>query len=459
VTDGSSQALHDLDHVRRVVAETCFPIEPTAPVPGRVGLEIETFPVRVLADGTPLERVPIEPLTDLIDHPASLSRSGWLHEPSAAPLFRLTGGGSLNFEPGGQLEHSTAIHDDAAGALAELDWVACTVDEILDGEDVVMASAGTDVWLPNGHVPQQLRAPRYPAMAAYFDRRGPDGAVMMRRTCSLQVNLDLGPDGDLPQRWLLANLAAPLLTATFATSPAPGLVSSRALTWQRLDPTRTGFPRLLVDGSSATPAEQMTVAALEADVLLLRNPEPPWEPGVPGWTFGDWLRDGHSGRGRPTEDDLRYHLTTMFLEVRPRGFMEQRSIDCLPARLRPVPVVLLAGLIEDPRARAAGLSVLERHLTALPALLRRSATAGLGDPLLGALAAEVWQLALEGAGRLPAGYLDTDGQRLAADFLDRFTLRRRCPADELREALVASPAAALAWASEPVPNPNQTLPL
>lgn len=455
MTDGSSQALRDLDHVRRIVAETCFPSEPSAPVPGRVGLEIEVFPVRVLADGTPLERVPIEPLTDLIDHPPSLSRSGWLREPYATPLFRITGGGTLNFEPGGQLEHSTATHEDAAGALAELDRVACTVESILGREDVVLAGAGADVWLPNGHVPQQLRAPRYPAMAAYFDRRGPDGAVMMRRTCSLQVNLDLGTDGDLPERWLLANLAAPLLTASFACSPGPGLVSSRALTWQRLDPTRTGFPRLLVDGSGAGPTEQLTVAALEADVLLLRNPEPPWEPGVPGWTFGDWLRDGHRLRGRPTEDDLRYHLTTMFLEVRPRGFMEQRSIDCLPARLRQVPVVLLAGLVEDPHARAAGRAVLERHQTALPELLRRSATVGLGDPLLGALAAEVWQLALEGAGRLPPGYLDGDGPRLAADFLDRYTLRRRCPADELREALAAGPAAALAWASEPVP--NQTL--
>jgi glutamate--cysteine ligase len=452
VTDGSSQALRDLDHVRRVVAETCFPSEPTAPVPGRVGLEIEMFPVRVLADGTPLERVPIEPLTDLIDHPASLSRSGWLREPCATPLFPLNGGGSLNFEPGGQLEHSTATHDGAAGALAELDRVACTVEALLGREDVVLAGAGADVWLPNGHVPQQLRAPRYPAMAAYFDRRGPDGAVMMRRTCSLQVNLDLGGHRDLPERWLLANLAAPLLTATFACSPGPRVASSRALTWQRLDPTRTGFPRLLVDGSGVGPAEQMTVAALEADVLLLRNPEPPWEPGLPGWTFGDWLRDGHPRRGRPTEDDLRYHLTTMFLEVRPRGFMEQRSIDCLPARLRQAPVVLLAGLIEDGRARAAGRAILEPHQTALPELLRRSAIAGLRDPVLVALAAEVWQLALEGAGRLPAGYLDADGQRQAADFLDRYTLRGRCPADELREALAAGPAAALAWASEPVPN-------
>src|SRR6266568_6617547 len=66
-----------------------------------------------------------------------------------------------------------------------------------------------------------------------------------------------------------------------------------------------------------------------------------------------------------------------------------------------------------------------------------------------ALAAEVWALALEGAGRLPASYLDPAQLRLAAEFLDDYTLRGRCPADELRAALARGPAAALAWASEP----------
>lgn len=453
--DGCTQALRDLDHVRQVVAETCFPIGPSAPAPGRVGLENESFPVRVLADGTPNGRVSLPALADLLDPGAGASSvPGCRREPAAAPLFRLDGGGSLNFEPGGQLEHSTAIHSSAAGALAELDLVAGALAPLLRRHGIVLAAAGTDVWLPNGHVPQQLRAPRYPAMAAYFDRRGPYGAAMMRRTCSLQVNLDLGAAGDLPERWLVANLAAPLLSATFACSPGPGAVSARALAWQRLDPTRTGFPRRLLDGSGAGPVEQLTEAAMGADVLLHRRPEGPWEPGTPGWTFQHWLRDGHPRHGRPTEDDLRYHLTTLFLEVRPRGFLELRAIDALPARLRAVPVVLMAGLIEDARARSAAAAVLERHGRHLPELARRAATRGLADPPLRALAAEVWTRALEGAARLPACYLDSGQLRLAADFLDGFTLRGRCPADELRAALARGPAAALAWASEPVPNPT-----
>jgi glutamate--cysteine ligase len=456
VIDGCTQALRDLDHVRQVVAETCFPTGRNAPSPGRVGLEIETFPVRVLADGTPTGRVPLDLLADLLDpEPGTPSSTpGRRREPGAAPLFQLDGGGSLNFEPGGQLEHSTAIHPSAAGALAELDLVACMLAAKLRRHGVVLAAAGADVWFSAGHVPQQLRTPRYPAMAAYFDRRGPYGAEMMRRTCSLQVNLDLGGAADLPQRWLVANLAAPLLCATFACSPGPSAVSARALTVQRLDPTRTGFPRGLLDGSRAGPAEQLTEAAMAADVLLLRRADGPWEPGMPGFTFEHWLRDGHPRHGRPTEDDLRYHLTTLFLEVRPRGFLELRAIDALPAPLRAVPVVLLAGLIEDPLARSMAADALERHRGALPELALRAATAGLADPALRALAAEVWSLALEGAGRLRPAYLDGWRLRQAAEFLDAYTLRGRSPSDALRAALARGPAAALAWASEPVPDPT-----
>jgi glutamate--cysteine ligase len=450
VTGGASQALRDLDHVRQVVAETCFPAEPTAPVPGRVGLEAETFPVRVLADGTPAGRVLLDDLVQLLDLQAKAGGTLGLPDPASAtlaPRYPLAGGGSLTFEPGGQLEHSTTTHPCAAAALAELDLVGDELVPALQRHGVLLAAAGSDVWLPDGEVPQQLRAPRYPAMAAYFELRGPYGAAMMRRSCALQINLDLGGPATVAERWLVANLVAPLATATFAASPGPGAVSTRALAWQRLDPTRTGFPRRLVDGSSADPVEQLADAALAADVLLLRCRAPaPWEPGRPGWSFADWLRDGHPRHGPPTDDDLRYHLSTLFFEVRPRGFMELRAIDALPARLRPVPVVLLAGLLEDPLARAAARELLEPQRGALPALARRAATGGLADPTLAALAAALWPLACEGARRL-GGYLESRHVALAEEFLERLTLRRRCPADELRAALARGPAAALAWAS------------
>jgi len=537
---GCTPVVRDLDDVRQVIAATCFPTPPPGASTGQVGLEVETFPIAVLADGTPHRRVPIAQLVALLDR---LQLSGELptllprqRSPALAPTYPLASGGTLTFEPGGQVEHSTAPHPTAAAALADANALAATLATAFGAHGIALASCGFDPWHPPGRVPQQLRAPRYPAMAAYFARRGRHGAAMMRCSAALQVNLDLGAaQPERRERWLVANLVAPLALATFAASPGPGVVSRRGRVWQRLDPTRTGFPRRLLDGSSADPVEQLTDCALNADVVLFCRPAPggsdspgpvdnlrrptagivpldlgksskipvdsavdrlvdtvdpvdggpvdnagsphpeldsltsggppqraeteagSWEPGRPGWTFGDWLRDGHPAHGPPTADDLRYHLSTLFLEVRPRGHLELRSVDALPARLRPVPVVLLAGLLEDPRARAQVRAVLERWRPRLPELWQRAACDGVADPELCALATEVWSYALEGARRLPPPYLAAAQVALTECFIDRLTLRGQCPADELRAALALGPAAALAWASEPVAVPADSV--
>ena len=443
------QPLRDLEDIRRIVTEHCFTTDHTCDHDRQVGIELETFPVRLGADGPPIDRIPIAQLHDLLDQP--LSGAAASAAPGADPAWTLVGGGSLTFEPGGQLEHSTAPHPGPAGALAELDALAGTLAAALQPHGGALAAAGLDVWT-GGRVPQQLTGPRYPAMAAYLARRGPYGAVMMRDSCALQVNLDLGPPGERAERWLVANLVAPLACATFAASPAEGAVSGRALAWQRLDPTRTGFPAALVSGRSDDPVEHLTGAALAADVLLVRRAGR-WVSGRPGWRFADWLRAPHPDHGAPTEDDLRYHLTTLFTEVRPRGFLELRSVDALPVGLRDAPVLLLAGAIDDATARARIRAVLEPYRARLPGLWCRAATVGVADPAVCALAVEVWSSALQGAARFQPGRLPPGALTRTEAFLDRFTLRGRCPADELRAALADGPPAALAWATTPVDTP------
>lgn len=424
--------LTGLADAREVVARVCFPEQPDAPILGRVGLESEVFPIRTDRDQNPNGRARLELVQAVL---------GRLDPPSS---------GRFTVEPGAQVEHATAAHTTAADALRALECAGGALVRAFDRHGVVLAAAGLDVWHEATSVPQQLPVPRYPAMAAYFADRGPDGHVMMCHTCSLQVNLDLGPPDIAAERWLVANLAVPIVTATFASSPAPGVVNGRALTWLQVDPTRTGIPRLLVAGIT-DPVTQLVDMALAADVLLVRTRNGGAVPGVPGWTFSDWLRHGHAEHGRPSATDLAYHLTTLFPEVRARGFLELRSADALPTRWRPVPVTLLVGLLYDDRARAAVRGVLERHRGRLPALAWRAARVGVADPTLCAMAVETWSLALAGARRLPEGFVRRVDLGRAEDFLDRFTLRGRCPSDELRERLIVGPGAALAWATEPVP--------
>jgi glutamate--cysteine ligase len=419
---------------------------------GKVGLEPELFPIRVDCRGRAAGRVRLEGSGGVVETLDGLAaceaRVGSRRGPDLGPWeYPLGSGGRLTFEPGGQIELSTAVYDTAAEALDDVQRVVDMMHGAFRARGALLVAAGVDVWNPLDQVPQQLRAGRYTAMAEYYDRRGPWGRVMMRHTTSLQVNLDLGPEQVWQERWLLANLVSPLITASFACSPDEGWVCERARAWQELDPTRSGFPAALVDGSSNDPRQQWAEAALAADVLLFRHTDGTTSPGQAGFSFARWITHGHPVLGWPTIGDLDYHLTTLFLEVRPRGFLELRAGEALPDRLRAAPVVLLTSLLYDDRARSKALEALDSARGRLPELWRRAARLGVRDPELGSLAAEVWEAALEGALRLPAGFFGEQALCTARRFLDQYTLRGRMPADDLGELLADDPSRALAWAS------------
>lgn len=429
--------------VGEVIAASCWTPSTGAE---RIGLELEALPVRTAADGEPAGRVPLAETAALLDRALGAAPG----PPSSLPGWVLPDETRVTLEPGGQIELSTPPRERAADALDDLAAGTAVIEAHLTEVDAVLAAVGADVWHRLEDVPPQLGLPRYLAMHDVLAARagtphGP-GGVMMRQSCSLQVNLDLGPPGVAEERWLVAQLAAPLITGTFACSPSTTATNARAAAWQTLDPTRTGFPAALVDDVRCDPVGALAQAALDADVLLHRCGDGAI-CGRPGTTFADWLAGRACVAWPPTVDDLRYHLTTLWPEVRTRGFLEIRGIDTLPARWRAVPVVLLCGLLLDDRARSAALGVLERTAPALPQRWARAARSGVAEPDLCAAAVEVWSFALEGAGRLPDGFLRAADLRATEAYLDRFTLRGRCPSVELREHLAASPAEALAWAA------------
>ncbi|AXV08562.1 Glutamate--cysteine ligase [Euzebya pacifica] len=438
-------AVTEPDQVRALLAAMLVPAA-SCPGPGAVGLESEHFVVHVDAHGAPVGRADLSTMTAVLDEHPALDPE----PPSATSLtgWRTADGARLLPEPGAQLEFAGPPAWTAAAALGSMSNAIGDIATVLDSRGLALVSAGLDVWHPAGSVRQQLACPRYPAMHDYFARRGPHGRTMMTHTASLQVNLDLGTGSQPVDRWATALLASPLTTATFACSPAAGAVNGRALAWQWLDPTRTGVPAAFVAGED-DPVRALCAQALAADVLLFHAAEDT-VPGEPGFTLERWITDGHPVHGRPTTADVAYHLTTLFPEVRLRGFLEIRSVDALPERWRAVPVVLLAGLLYDDRTLDGVRALLEPQRSRLPELLQRAAHLGVADGELCAMAVEVWTMAAEGAARLGPAFLDAADIRRTERFLDRFTLRGRTPADELRERFVDGPAAALDWAREPV---------
>lgn len=342
---------------------------------------------------------------------------------------------ALTFEPGGQLELSTApapsLMECITSAAADLD----AVRPALRSAGLALVGLGQDPW----HSPERLlRAPRYDAMETYLDRIGPAGRAMMRTTASIQVCLDAGHEEPGPlgygRRWQLGHLLGAVLVAAFANSPMQdgsqtGWRSTRQAVWTELDPARTTAPYGVCEPRAAWAAH-----ALDAPVMCIRADQGPWA--VPeGLSFRDWIR---SGLPRPpVRADLDYHLTTLFPPIRPRGHLELRMIDAQPGEDGwIVPLAVTTALFDDQEASETvyrTVKSLAETAGSLPApgnlLWRNAARYGLADPELRTAATACFATALEALPRIGA---TTAVQEAVAAFNDRYVLRGRCPADDMR---------------------------
>lgn len=432
--------------------------------PGRIGLEPEYFVVRDEAIGTPAGRPRLFGTAEqpgLIDWLDAASERSHDFTSSAieggVPRYDLACGGQLTFEPGGQVEHSTRVHDNAIGAMDDLVRVRGILTDLFAAEGCSTVALGVDPWHRVDDVPQQLPGGRYRAQAEFYERKGRFGRVMMRHSTSVQINLDFGDDARVAEeRWAIANLVGPLITATFSTSPGRirseegTFASRRAYVWRTLDPTRTGYSRGFVESALGDGSDMGLAYAdqvLDADVMLFQRPGFPdgMATGGPGFTFREWIERGHPEHGAATQADLDYHMTTVFPEVRARGFMELRAADGLPLDLVGPFVVYLTGLVYDPTARGEALRVLEPHRKDLDALWYRAAKEGLADTEVCGLCRWVWTLALEGAARMGKDYFRPEDLVAAEAFLERFVMDCRSTSDELDELLARAPREALAW--------------
>jgi glutamate--cysteine ligase len=250
------------------------------------------------------------------------------------------------------------------------------------------------------------------------------------------VNLDIGPPERAEHRWQTLQSLAPVLTAVFADSPVregrpTGDRSHRSVIWQHTDPSRTGIVR----GGTK---EDYLRFALDAQVLVVRTGSDDWRAPDPGFRFRDWLETGWEGCF-PEEADWRYHLTTLFPEIRPRGTFEVRCIDGQALPWWDVPVLLLAGLFDGGGVEERLRALLEEQASRwedVGEVLAEAARMGPAAPLLGDLPIQVMKLGREGIGRLGEGAVTAAQETLFAAFLERYTARGRCPADDSQGLLL-----------------------
>jgi glutamate--cysteine ligase len=302
----------------------------------RIGAEVELIPVS--ADTRrPVPIVAAEGPSTL----PWLRRFGaercWREEATGygAPRWMLPDGGCVSFEPGGQIELSAAPAPSPSALLRSLRATVPALRASAREHGIELLSLGIDPVNGVEDTALQLPGERYRALTAFLEALGTGGVRMMRQTAAFQPSVDWGADP--PARWRLLNAAAPYLTAIFAHSPLyrgrdSGWRSFRARVWRELDGGRTGV------FACDDPVSEYLRFALDAPAILRGGVEGPWLP------FRDW-RDA-------TPADWRAHLTTLFPEVRPKGFAEARCIDAVDPEWYAAPVLLLGGSVR-PRALVA----------------------------------------------------------------------------------------------------------
>ena len=280
-------------------------------------------------------------------------RFGWAPVEEGGRLIGLEkDGANVSLEPGGALELSGApvetIHhtcDEVTDHLREVRSVAAEIGARFIG------LGAAPIWT-HDQMPLMPKG-RYELMDAYMDTVGTMGKTMMRRTCTVQVNLDFASEADMAKKLRVALSLQPVATALFANSPffegrPNGHKSWRARVWRDLDPARTGIPAFVFEDGFGF--EAWVDYALDVPMYFV------YRDGRYVDALGQSFRDFLDGRlpalpgETPTVSDWADHLTTLFPEARIKRYMEMRGADGGPWRRLCALPALWVGLLYDAQA-------------------------------------------------------------------------------------------------------------
>ncbi|PYE84749.1 glutamate--cysteine ligase [Pseudoroseicyclus aestuarii] len=320
-------AIERPEQLAEYLAAGCKPAEDW-----RIGTEHEKFGY----DKTTLLPLPYEGRTSIRSMLEGLrDRHGWAPVSEQGNLIGLEReGANISLEPGGQLELSGApletIHqtcDEVNGHLAEVKDVA---DAIGAG---FIGLGAAPIWSED-QTPLMPKG-RYKLMDRYMREVGTHGTQMMRRTCTVQVNLDFSSEADMVKKLRVSLALQPVATALFANSPffdgkPNGLKSWRSRIWRGLDDARTGMLPFAFDEGMGFQA--YVDWALDVPMYFV------YREGRYIDATGQSFRDFMKGKlpalpgELPTLSDWADHLTTAFPEVRVKKFIEMRGADGGPWR-------------------------------------------------------------------------------------------------------------------------------
>ncbi len=349
-------------------------------------------------DGERSIRAVLEGLADKFDWKV-------IHE-NGLPVALAKNDYSITLEPGGQVELSGGLLDNLHQTCNEVNTHLAQVRTVAEPLGIGFLGMGfhptakrDDIeWMPKS---------RYVIMRNYMPKVGQLGHDMMKRTCTVQVNLDFSSEADMVAKFRSALALQPIATALFADSPfvegrPSGFVSYRAHVWTDTDPHRTGMlPWVFESGMGF---ERYVDYMLDVPMYFVDRDGELID--CAGQSFRDFL----AGRlpalpgEYPRLSDWEDHLTTTFPEARLKRFLEMRGADGGPWRRLCALPAFWVGLLYDADNLAACLDMTKDWSASEREQLRRDVTRlGLGARIHGRsvrdIAGELLDLAYDGLAR------------------------------------------------------------
>lgn len=368
----------------------------------------------------------------------SMGEKGWQQVKEGEHVIALAkNGASVTLEPGGQIELSGSPHATLADIDTELAGYQSDLSASSQPLGIRWLSLGFRPFGTLDDVPWMPKA-RYRIMRSYLAEHGRLAHEMMKRTATVQANLDFSDEADAQLKFRAAMSITSVVTAMFANSPiADGketdYTSYRARVWLETDEDRCGLlPFAFEDGDLF---RRYTEWALDVPMFFVVR-DGAYTPAA-GTTFRQFLRDGFAGQ-HATFDDWNLHLSTVFPEVRLKTFIEVRGSDAGPLPMvRAVPA-LWKGLLydrdacEQTDALLASLSYADR--ISLREVVPKQ---GLLAPVPGHgkvldVARRVVEIARDGLGRVAPAEIS------ALEVLEEIVATGRVPADLVRDKFRAA---------------------
>jgi len=355
-------------------------------------------------------------------------RYGWEPKEEEGRTVALArGGASITLEPGGQLELSGEQCPTIHCTRTEM---TTHVREIVSvGRELGLAFLGLGMQ-PVSRVEEIEWVPkqRYRIMAPYMAKVGTLGHRMMKQTATVQANIDYADERDAMRKLRVGMGLSPLLNAMFANSSVSDgdlnrYMSFRAHVWTDTDVARCGLLRFAFrDGAGF--ADYVEWALDVPLYFILRGGR--YQTAVTGTPFRRFLGEGAGGE-RATLDDWNLHLTTLFPEVRLKGYIELRAADSQPPeRILALPA-LVKGVFYEADCLDAAYDLIKRWsyedcVTLYRDVHREALHARLRGVKVLELARELYSIAEEGlrrqhalneAGQDERLYLERVGEQLA----------------------------------------------